>query len=72
MNLKEFLEEYGMTQATMARRAKVTQSTIFKILNGADVKLTTAMRICEVSKGKITPLDLYNYLLNGNKEINRG
>jgi predicted transcriptional regulator len=70
MDLREFLDDSGMTQATLSRRSKVTQSTIFKMLNGADIKLSTAMKICIASKHKITLEDLYKASLNANKKIN--
>lgn len=69
MNLKEFLEISGMTQKNMAKRSKVTQSTIFKILNGNDVKLSTAMRLCEASKNMITPHSLYQHFLSAKNKI---
>ena len=71
MNLREFLEESGMKQIVLASRAKVPQGTITKLLYGADIKLSTAMRICKASKNKITPQDLYQTLMGDDEDQNR-
>lgn len=70
MNLEEFLEYSGMTQINLAKRAKLTQSTIFKILSGRDVKLSTAVKLCEASRNKITLESLAKNLASAKKKAN--
>lgn len=59
MKLSEFFEESGMTQANLARRAKVSQATVCKVLNGHDCRLSIAMRIFKATKGQVTPEELF-------------
>lgn len=63
MELKEFLEDSGMRQSELARRAKVPQHTISRLKSGKEVNLSTAIRVCIATKGKVTAEDLYKTLI---------
>ena len=63
MDLQQYLDEYSGKQQGLAEKAGLTPSVLSKLLNGADVKFSTAMKICIASKGKITAVDLYKNLL---------
>ncbi len=59
MNLKEFFEDTGMTQATLSRRAGVSQATISKILRGHDIRLSIAIKISNATKKMVLCEELH-------------
>lgn len=62
MNLKQYFDKTGVSQKFFAQKAKISPVTLWKILSGEDLKLSTAIRICEASEWKVTPQDIHkNY-----------
>ncbi len=59
MKLKEYLDEMGISQIKFARRCGVDARTIHNILKGKqDIRLSIALKIEELTDGKVTPKDL--------------
>jgi len=63
MNLKQFFDETGIRQTHIAAKANVSPACVWKAISGADIKLSTAVKICEATQWRVTPKDLYNSLL---------
>jgi hypothetical protein len=70
MNLKEFFESTGVKQTYIALKANISPACVLKAVRGADVKLSTAIKICEATQGRVTPKDLYNSLIR-NDDVNK-
>jgi len=58
MKLRDYLKESGISITAFSRKCKLTPCTMHHILNGRDIKLTTAYRIEKASKGEVTMHDL--------------
>jgi predicted transcriptional regulator len=59
MNLEKYLEEVGISISEFARRIDVSNATIYNILSHkADVRLSTAIRIEDTTKGQVTCREL--------------
>jgi transcriptional regulator with XRE-family HTH domain len=46
--LRDLIEDQGLTNYELAARAKVSESMVWRFRNGADMKLSTAGRLAEV------------------------
>lgn len=58
MKLNEYLTEMGIPIAGFARRVGVSMMTIRRILEGAEPKVSVALKIEELTKGQVTCHDL--------------
>jgi len=70
MNLRQYFTEIGVTQKFFAQKAKISPVTLWKVLSGEDLKLTTAIRICVATDWKVTPQDMYKDILIKDKMKN--
>lgn len=72
LNLREYMEKTGISQAKLARRAGISTGTIFLALRGQEMKLETAIRLEDATEGKITCRQLYleqQQAKKGKKEV---
>jgi plasmid maintenance system antidote protein VapI len=58
MKLKEYLTHMGIRKKTFADRVGVSATVIENVLKGKDITLSTALRIKEVSYGKVKCEDM--------------
>jgi len=58
MNLQEYLDDTGMTKFEFARRAGLANATIWHILHGRDIRLSSLVALMRASKGVINLEDL--------------
>lgn len=63
MNLKKYLEENGIKIGSFAKRIGVSRQTLDRILNGHEVVLSTALKIEDITEGKVTCRDLQPRML---------
>lgn len=60
MHLREYLLDNGITASDFARQAGVTRQTIRAVCIGErNISLSLAMKIDELTKGEVTPHDIY-------------
>jgi predicted transcriptional regulator len=45
MNLKDYMEDTGISVAKLARRSNVTTQTLYNILNGKDVRGSVLVKV---------------------------
>lgn len=67
MNLKEFIEDSGISITKLAKKAGITSATIYNIFNGRDVKLSIAVKIQRATKNKVTCEDIYEDFIEKKK-----
>lgn len=60
MYLSTYLKKNNMTYGEFAEFSNLGRITIYKILQGTDMYLSTAKRIVEATKGDVTYKDLYD------------
>lgn len=58
MNLKEYLFREDISQKDFAQKIGVSPKTLWSIMNGADLKLSVAMKIEKETDGKVKCQDL--------------
>jgi DNA-binding transcriptional regulator YdaS (Cro superfamily) len=68
MKLKEYLDDYGIKYLAFAEKVKLNPKTLRDIINGADMKLSTAIKIEDATKGEVTCRDLANNIKKGEKD----
>lgn len=62
MKLKQFLDETGIKRKFLAQKIGVDPITLTSIVNGKrDISLSVAIRIEDVTEGKVTCRDIVNY-----------
>ena len=64
MKLYEYLESQSINVAGFARRIGVSNRTMWNILRGDGIKLSTAMHIEHATDGRVTCQDLYATMIN--------
>ena len=78
MDLSEFLNhDLGPKQIDVAKKAKISQPCILRILRGYDCKLSTAIKLCNAlrdknGKERVSPYDLYRYHLSKKSKKHHG
>jgi predicted transcriptional regulator len=58
VKLKDYLEMMGIGHYEFARKIKITPKTLWRINNGEDMKMTTAVRISRETNGAVKLEDL--------------
>jgi hypothetical protein len=58
MKLREYLDLIKKRPFTWAREHGLEKNGVYKALAGSDLRLKTALKICEASKGAVRPEDL--------------
>ena len=61
MNLKQYIEEYCLSESKFAKMAGITTPTLWNILAGKGMNAKTAYLIQIASKGKVTLKDLVEF-----------
>ena len=65
MNLKEFLDYKKMNIRELAKYLNLSAPTIYKVVRGQDIKLSTAFHIQKTTRGKVKISDIHQtYLEN--------
>jgi len=65
MKLLDYLKTYKITQEEFASKLGVTRPFVTRIANGKqNPPLRLAIKITEISEGKVTAADLYNPEIN--------
>lgn len=59
MNLGEYFEKFGVRITWMAEKLNVSPKTIYDAIEGSDMRLSTAFKIFEITKGEVDFHDLY-------------
>lgn len=58
MKLFEYLQEEGIQHSKFAKRLGISLPTLHGLLKGRDTKLSTAIRIEEITRGQVKIRDL--------------
>ena len=60
MNIEDYLKKYAITKRGFARRLRITESALHKIIAGINSpRTTTAQNIVELTNGEVTFEDLF-------------
>lgn len=72
MHLKEYIDRHHISLLSVAKRLNVSHTCVRHIVNGGDVKLSTAMELEKITFGEVKPKDMYEYFINysGKKTYN--
>lgn len=62
MHLRQYLIKYGIKYSSFARQCNVSDQTIFSALSGKNINFSTAIKIVEISEGKVTYEDIAEYI----------
>ena len=58
MNLKEYIHRNNISILLFCKKLGITHGTLYRIINGHDLMLSTAMKINEETHGAVTLQDL--------------
>lgn len=58
MKLKDYFEENCVNVKLFARKIGVSVATIYSIIDGYDIRLSTALKISKATKGKVKCEDM--------------
>lgn len=58
MKLREYFDRYGIMITRFAKIANVPVQTIYHVMWGEDIRLSSAIRIVEATKGQVDYKDL--------------
>lgn len=58
MELKEYLDKYGIKHTVFAKQLGVTAKTLWNVINGHDFKFSLAIKIEEVTEQRVLCKDL--------------
>ena len=71
MNLKEYIKHNAIIKKKFAKKMNMNIQTLDKIINGYDVKISLAEKICNETHGRVTLEDTLNWVKENKKTIEK-
>jgi predicted transcriptional regulator len=68
MKLKDYLEKYEINVTAFCQLVNLSRTQLYRIINGQEPKLSTAIRIVKATYGKVKFEDLVSNELQDKKE----